>query len=250
MFIDFHAHILPECDHGSNSLENSLYQLSEAQQAGVSTVVATPHFYMYHDTVDSFIDRRDHCYQTLIEATNLVNLNINIIKAAEVTLFIDLPNLTDLRRLCIEGTNYMLLEIPGQKWSNWVSQSLSKLIYRHKIIPVIAHIDRYDTRTVRRLAEMKIPFQLNASALIPVIRRLKYMKMIEHGRIHVLGSDVHSTAKEYKDFARAVKVLNKHIDTLNKNASIILHGERLINHCDELLVPIISALGSSDLTVP
>ncbi|MEE3459824.1 MAG: CpsB/CapC family capsule biosynthesis tyrosine phosphatase, partial [Candidatus Faecousia sp.] len=41
--IDFHAHILPGADHGSDGLETSLRQLALAEEAGVDTIVATPH---------------------------------------------------------------------------------------------------------------------------------------------------------------------------------------------------------------
>lgn len=227
MLIDFHAHILPGCDHGSDSLETSMNQLRMAKEAGITTVVATPHFYMYHDTVDSFINRREHSYRMLIDATESVDLGMNIVKAAEVTLYIDLPSLEDLNRLCIEGTNCMLLELPGYRWSVWTAESLSQIIQGRNIIPVIAHIDRYDAHTVRRLIELKIPLQLNASALIPFSRRSKYMRMIREGAVHLLGSDAHNSADEYKDFARAVKILGSQMDAMNRNAGILLDGESI-----------------------
>ena len=41
--IDLHAHILPNVDDGSNSLEDSLQMLLEAQEQGVTDIVLTPH---------------------------------------------------------------------------------------------------------------------------------------------------------------------------------------------------------------
>ena len=43
--LDYHAHILPRCDHGSDGVETSLRQLAMAAEAGIRTVCATPHFY-------------------------------------------------------------------------------------------------------------------------------------------------------------------------------------------------------------
>ena len=40
---DFHAHILPGADHGSDGMETSLTQLALAEAAGVDTIIATPH---------------------------------------------------------------------------------------------------------------------------------------------------------------------------------------------------------------
>ena len=57
--IDFHAHILPGADHGSDGLETSLRQLALAEEAGVDTIVATPHFYPQSDSFSEFLRRRE-----------------------------------------------------------------------------------------------------------------------------------------------------------------------------------------------
>jgi len=56
--LDYHAHILPGCDHGSDSVETSRRQLEMARKAGIATVCATPHFYPQRETVACFLDRR------------------------------------------------------------------------------------------------------------------------------------------------------------------------------------------------
>ena len=38
--LDYHAHVLPGCDHGSDRLETSLRQLDMAAAAGIRTVCA------------------------------------------------------------------------------------------------------------------------------------------------------------------------------------------------------------------
>ena len=39
MLVDFHSHILPRADHGSDSIETSLCQLESAAKAGVDTTI-------------------------------------------------------------------------------------------------------------------------------------------------------------------------------------------------------------------
>ena len=39
MFVDFHSHILPGADHGSQNIRTSLAQLRHAAAAGVDTIV-------------------------------------------------------------------------------------------------------------------------------------------------------------------------------------------------------------------
>ena len=48
--LDYHAHILPGCDHGSDGLVTSLKQVEMAASAGVKTICATPHFYPHKDS--------------------------------------------------------------------------------------------------------------------------------------------------------------------------------------------------------
>lgn len=42
--IDFHSHVLPGIDDGSDCVEESLEMLHTAKNQGVSTMLATPHF--------------------------------------------------------------------------------------------------------------------------------------------------------------------------------------------------------------
>lgn len=63
--LDYHAHVLPGCDHGSDGLETSLRQLDMAAAAGIRTVCATPHFYPHRESAESFLRRRAECAQPL-----------------------------------------------------------------------------------------------------------------------------------------------------------------------------------------
>ena len=63
--IDFHAHILPKCDHGSDSRKTSIEQLKQAKKADIGVVCATSHFYAQRENVDRFIKRRTISYTKL-----------------------------------------------------------------------------------------------------------------------------------------------------------------------------------------
>lgn len=52
--LDYHAHVLPGCDHGSDGVETSRKQLAMAAVAGIRTVCATPHFYPHKESIPSF----------------------------------------------------------------------------------------------------------------------------------------------------------------------------------------------------
>ena len=56
--LDFHTHILPALDDGSESINMSLKMLQESWKQGVDGLVLTPHFYADSDTPQHFLQRR------------------------------------------------------------------------------------------------------------------------------------------------------------------------------------------------
>lgn len=223
MIIDMHSHILPCCDHGSTSVEMSVNQLKAAKDAGVDVIVATPHFYLNQDNVDDFISRREECYNNLKEAVKGTELEgIKILKGAEVTLMTDLCDLDDLNRLCIEGTNNILIEMPMAIWTGWLFDSLYKISSQKRLNPIIAHIDRYPKEEVEKLLQYDIPFQINASSLMSPFKRGRILKLVNEGYVAALGSDMHLEGDMYKQYKKALRILKKSTDDImNSSAEII-----------------------------
>ena len=139
--IDFHAHILPKADHGSDSEETSAVQLSLLKNAGVGTVVATPHFYPNRHNIKDFEESIDRAIASLssISPDNRPQIAVG----AEVLICENIDKLEHLNELCIRGTSVMLLEMPmADKWSNSLFKTVSSLIDLGYTV-VLAHIDRY-----------------------------------------------------------------------------------------------------------
>ena len=63
--IDVHTHILPGIDDGSKSVEMSLEMLRILASQGVTTVVATPHFYATRNNPESFYEDRQRAREQL-----------------------------------------------------------------------------------------------------------------------------------------------------------------------------------------
>lgn len=193
LLIDFHAHILPGADHGSDSLKASLKQVMAAKKAGVTSIIATPHFYMNSDNISDFILRRDKTYDELSEALKVNNINVEIIKGCEVNLQVDLFNLDNLKPLCIDGTNYMLLEMPMNiNWTKWHYDAIDELISRG-IQPIIAHINRYSSYYTERLFNKDLLYQVNIEAFNSFSSRRKINRLFKDGYIHFIGSDIHGS---------------------------------------------------------
>ena len=107
--IDFHTHILPKIDDGSRSTDMSLEMLHRIRAGGTDVIVATPHFYGNREDVSSFLSRRAKSYEELSE--QLDGAVPHIILGAEVAFYSGLLSV-DYSKLCIAGTNTLLLEMP------------------------------------------------------------------------------------------------------------------------------------------
>lgn len=202
MIIDFHAHVLPAADHGSDSLETSLRQLTQAAEAGVDVLAATPHFYPHHENLAQFLERRTNAEAALRRA--LPASSPKLIVGAEVQLCRGLQHLDGLERLCFAGTKTLLLELPPDFSLAELDPTLDALLYKQQVNPVLAHVDRYDPRAIDVLFSRGYRGQLNASALCRLRGRRQCLHWISNGYIVALGSDLHGTQMGYQDFMQAL----------------------------------------------
>ena len=220
--IDFHTHILPAIDDGSRSLEESIGLFKQQHRAGVQAIVATPHFYP-DDKLEEFLVRRDLAAEQLeqaLQAEGLTN-RVQLKKGAEVLLSVDTWRMENLEALCMTGTKYILLEMPYSRWSEWVYTSVQNIIDNHKLIPIIAHVERYDTvmespNQLLRFIEMGAFLQMNTYSLQKESSKQKLAhKLLKHHMIHILGSDVHRE-KGFMPIKEGYKLIE------------LKHGEQLV----------------------
>ena len=204
---DYHAHILPGCDHGSDSVETSLGQLELAKAAGVDRICATPHFYPNNESVTSFLERRQRTYENLKNAA--VGDYPEILLGAEVLICDGMERLTDLTKLCLEGTNELLLEMPFYEWPSNIWDTVFELNDIDELQIVIAHADRYPVKDIEILIKEGIPLQLNAVSLMNVFKRGKYLSWIDGGYVSYLGSDIHGLGEEYRYFEKCAHLLER-----------------------------------------
>ena len=94
--LDFHAHVLPGADHGSDGLQTSLRQLALAEQAGIDVLVATPHFYPQRDDFDHFLKKRE---AARAELADNYGGSIRLLLGAEVHVCVGLDHLEGLEEL-------------------------------------------------------------------------------------------------------------------------------------------------------
>ena len=219
--IDFHAHILPGADHGSENLNISMKQLALAKQAGIDTVVATPHFYPQQESIESFLARRAQCAKQLRDAAKGKGLP-QILIGAEVQLCPSLDRMDGLEQLCVEGTNVLLLELSPNYSVRRYYQVIDHLIYGRKIEVVLAHIDRYSSVHVDFLLDCGCLAQINTDSLCRFFSAKRSMQWARSGAVVALGSDIHGTEKGYQTFLKAKSRLGQTYQTIMSRTEDLL----------------------------
>ena len=199
--IDFHAHVLPGVDHGSDSLDNSLLQLDLAAKSGVKRVVATPHFYPDRHSVEDFLDFRHRAFSSLCSAVSEAHPALSL--GAEVLICDGIERLSGLSELCVKGTNVILLELPFTVFNPSYADSVFRLT-KDGFCVVLAHVDRYPSENIELLCEAGAKMQVNAGALCGLFVPGHIKKWLSGGRVIALGSDIHMEDKgAYKRFEKA-----------------------------------------------
>lgn len=214
-YIDVHTHILPNMDDGSTSIEESLVMIDMLKQNNVNTVIATSHYYPYEQSIESFINKRNNSFKKLKDKYN----EFNIILGSETFLNSNLLEYNNIDNLCIEGTNYILIELPCfSKLDNDIFNMIQTIINDYQIIPIIAHIERYKPlkiKHVNQLINMGCLIQVNASSFFDKNSR-KVKKLAKKGLIDFIGSDCHNSDSRKPNIECAMVYIEKKYNTLYK----------------------------------
>ena len=226
-FVDFHAHIIPGADHGTSKNETTKKQLEVLSCAGIGKVVATPHFYPHKMLLEDFLARREVCIEKMKEI--LSEESPLVYPAAEVLLTPRLDEMKGLEKLCIKGTNCLLVEMPSIDFDTEMSNTLSN-IKAHGLNPILAHIDRYPKENLDRIFSRGLLFQLNAPAFLSLFGSKKFFTYAEYNEAVALGSDIHEK-DGYDEFDRACKKLaaKGSYDALMERSAAVLKNAKFIN---------------------
>lgn len=207
--IDFHSHFLPRMDDGSRNVEESLEMLRVSLDQGVDVMAATPHFYAFREDPDSFLERRAAAFARLpLEDAP----HPKLLLGAEVYYFDGMSNSESLRRLTLEGTRYILIEMPFSRWSDHMVDEVLRLRDRLRLKPYLAHIERYlraqrGTDYIERFLREGLLIQCNADFFLTRTSARKALRMLRNGQIHLLGSDAHNMAERAPELGDAVELI-------------------------------------------
>ncbi len=233
MIIDFHSHILPGIDDGAENAAMSEKMMKMEKSSGVDAIVATPHFYMSEQSMESFLEKREKAFEQIKDKAD--NLDIDIHLGAEVYFTHSLVDI-DLKKLCIGNTDYLMIELPYQRLSNNFIRSFKSFAgsVSSEIRLVLAHAERYlkftDEDSLYEILDTDILVQLNCGSFKSFSPHIKFMcGLIAHGGAHLLGTDCHNITSRAPNMELAKKVIGKKFSNreflhLMDNAEEILYG--------------------------
>ncbi len=208
---DWHSHILPGVDDGSKSVEESLALLEMLKAQGMDNVAATPHFYADRQSLDSFLENRGSALEAL--KARLPEEAPRILCGAEVLYYPGISVLDGLRKLHIEGTSVLLMEMPEAKWPESTLREIISIASQGRRTLVLAHVERcmpYQAKgTWERLLSSGVLMQANASAFLDGFRSRRAFAALAAGKLHFLGSDCHNTTTRAPRIGQALERIEK-----------------------------------------
>ena len=253
---DFHTHILPGIDDGSQDLEETRRLLVQEMQQGVTRILATPHFYAGRDTEEHFFRKRERALRSVREAlaadkdttkeetawegdrpgpeTEGRGRLPEIRAAAEVYYFPHMGEADILPRLCMEGGNLLLLEMPFVQWTESMYRDVERILRKQKLTVMLAHVERYwefqrDKGVWNAVFDLPVYPQINAGSLLRFRSRGFVLKFLRAGHQVLLGSDCHHSEYRPVNLAAGREVIRKKLgEGVLKEMDLL--GEELWEH--------------------
>lgn len=193
---DLHCHILPAIDDGAVDEYAAISMLKQLEQQGIQQVALTSHFDCNEINIPTFLTRRKNAFDLLMTTKDPVLHTFKLRLGSEVR-FTPSIRFLDYQKLCIEGTDVLLVELPVNQKPPFFAQFLCELQAKG-VIPLIAHVERYsyvmnNPTVLIDWVHNGAYIQVNAGSLLRNNAQKKLiLKLIKWGLVHVIASDAHS----------------------------------------------------------
>ncbi len=222
MRVDFHSHFLPGIDDGAQRPEQSLGILRYLKANGIDDVCATPHYSLRHESIETFLSRREASCRKLYDHLEKEGVSQNEIPrihlGAEVALFHGLCDREELKKLSF-GDGNLLIELQFAPLRGWETEEVFNIMYHHGIRLIMAHINRY-TKLFHSVSFEELFLngdvvpQINCEITSDFFVFSKMKKIIKSGLPVVFGCDLHSADAVSKS---GLDKMKKYLDSLSSD---------------------------------
>ena len=234
---DMHCHVLPGIDDGAKDWDMTLQMMQRSWEAGVRTLIATPHYLPWRQTIIAE-QVPDLCREAEERAGRELGISLPVWPGQELYYHRDiLKDLESGRALSLAGSRHVLVEFDEQiPWREL--QTAAEQFSRSRWQMIIAHVERFsalrDPEHLEQVLSLGIQLQSNADEMTGgflngTVRWLK--KRYAAREILYLGSDMHNLDSR-PPLSRSVLQWTERLpddyrnELLQENASRILAGAK------------------------
>ncbi|WP_026496102.1 CpsB/CapC family capsule biosynthesis tyrosine phosphatase [Butyrivibrio sp. WCD3002] len=235
--IDFHTHILPGIDDGSRNLDMTKELIQRERQQGIDKIVFTPHFYAQNENAQHFLEKRDKAYESVKENCADLTDGLEFKLGAEVYYFPGMGKADILPRLCMEGTDYILLEMPFAQWTSSIYRDVKDIIEKQKLRVILAHIERFyqfqkDKAVWSDILDLPVIPQINTGSFLSWKSRRFDIRFIKEGHGIILGTDCHNITSRVPNLTEGRAVIEKKLgasvlENIDKRGKLIWENEEI-----------------------
>ena len=232
--IDIHSHILPGVDDGAADLDASVKLVRELASAGVTDIIATPH-YVDETNYVSEVSANSKILKKLKTRLKKEKINVGIFLGNEIYISNRILGLlTDEAIAPLADSKYLLVELPlSGEFPSYYDVLLELIREGYKVI--LAHPERYDSfqkdfESVEELYDMGVLLQCNIGSFVGHYgkgARKVAERLAKNDMIFAVATDIHRPRGD-KFIPTAIKRLSKFYgtfeleDILEKNPRKIL----------------------------
>ena len=213
--IDIHTHIIPNIDDGSRSVEETFKLINEAEEAGFTDIILTPHYITnYYETPGAEVKFWTESLQKIVDEKNL---GVKLHSGMEIYISEELSELVKNETvITLANSKYILIELP----MNTTMKNVDEILFIMRNMGynvIIAHPERYNCiqeniEYAIQLVEEGCMLQSNYGSIVDIYgkeAKKTLKKLLKMNLVSFLGTDTHKEGTIYPIMPQIIKKLRK-----------------------------------------